>query len=73
MRDSRNVNGIRDLTATREAEFAKIWHGMQELQRKWYSLTIAMREVRDAYLRGKGAGMSQLSAAPGSPRIVKRN
>ena len=63
VRDSRNVNGRRDLTATREAEFAKIGQGMQEWQRKRYSLTIAMTEVRDAYLRDKGEGMSQLSAA----------
>ena len=33
-RDSGNVTGIRDLTAAREARFAKTWARMQHWQKK---------------------------------------
>ena len=46
-RDSGNVTGIRDLTATREAEFAKIWARMQDWQKK-NRFGIAIEEVRNA-------------------------
>ena len=37
VRDSRLLNGIRDLTATREARFAKIWAQMRDWERQQYS------------------------------------
>ena len=35
--DSRNMNGIHSLSATRKAEFAKIWTRTRDWKRKWYS------------------------------------
>lgn len=46
-RDSGNVKGIRDLTAAREARFAKTWARMQDWQKKDL-FGIAMEEVRNA-------------------------
>ena len=45
MRDAGNVNGIRDLSATLEAGFSKIWTLIWE--GKETILEIAMKEVRD--------------------------
>ena len=45
--DSRNVTGIRDLTSTREAGFAKIWARMQDWPKK-NRFGIAIEEVRNA-------------------------
>ena len=53
VRDSGNVNGIRNLTATWEGEFAKIW------ARMWGKNTlfdIAMTEARDARFSWKTSG-----------------
>ena len=36
MRDSGNVNRIRDLTASAEAGFSKIWARMEDWERKRY-------------------------------------
>ena len=47
MRDSGSVNGIRDLTPTREAGFAKIWERDAELGKKTI-FGIAVTEVRHA-------------------------
>ena len=47
MRDSGSVNGIRDLTPTREAGFAKIWERDAELGKKMI-FGIAVTEVRHA-------------------------
>ena len=46
-RDSGSVNGIRDLTPTREAGFAKIWERDAELGKKTI-FGIAVTEVRHA-------------------------
>ena len=37
VRDSGNVNRIRDLTASAEAGFSKIWARMQDWERKRYT------------------------------------
>ena len=46
IRDSRLLNGIRDLTATREARFAKIWVQMRDWERKQYSGQWRMQTLR---------------------------
>ena len=58
MRDSGSVNGIRDLTPTREAGFAKIWERDAELGKKTI-FGIAVTEVRHAgfsWKRDENAG-----------------
>ena len=57
-RDSGSVNGIRDLTPTREAGFAKIWERDAELGKKTI-FGIAVTEVRHAgfsWKRDENAG-----------------
>ena len=48
-RDSGSVTGIRDLTATWEAEFAKIWARMQDWQKK--------KPIRDSDRRSSECGI----------------
>ena len=58
MRDSGSVNGIRDLTPTREAGFAKIWERDAELGKKTI-FGIAVTEVQHAgfsWKRDENAG-----------------
>ena len=56
---------VRDLTATREAGFAKIWVRMRDWERK-RSVRMAMMEVRDAVFSWKGARMRDQPPPPPS-------
>ena len=58
MRDSGSVNGIQDLTPTREAGFAKIWARDGELGKKTI-FGIAVTEVWDVGVSRKGGGNAE--------------